>query len=105
MKKIIILAGFTLAASLFVLALTLGDFLALHDIRQEYVSEEILNTLGVVLSDELPDWTATAGEWAMVQFSYLARSAFLVLNVITLSLLLVILRRQEGAGKGKDQVS
>lgn len=94
MKKIIILASFTLAASLFVLALTLGDFLALHDIRNEYVSEEILNALSVSLSDELPDWTATAAEWTLVQFSYLARSAFLVLNVITLSVLIVIVRRQ-----------
>jgi hypothetical protein len=93
MKKIILLASFTLAASLFVLALTLGDFLALHDIRNEYVSEEILNTLSVSLSDELPDWTATAGEWTLVQFSYIARTAFLVLNIITLSALIVIMRR------------
>jgi hypothetical protein len=93
MKKMVILASFTLVASLFVLALTLGDFLALHDIRNEYVSEEILNTLSVDLSHELPDWTATAGEWTLVQFSYVARAAFLVLNIITLSALIVTIRR------------
>ncbi|MFQ5943263.1 MAG: hypothetical protein ACE5JF_06900 [Anaerolineales bacterium] len=95
MKKIWLLAGFTLTASLFVLALSLGEFLALHDIRQEYVSEEIIDSLEVSLSAELPGWTATKGEWALVQFSYVARFAFLALNGITLSLLVMILRRQD----------
>lgn len=94
MKKIYILAGFALAASLFVLALTLGDFLALHDIRHDYVSEEILDSLGVSISAELPAWTATAGEWALVQLSYLTRFAFLIINFIALSVLVRIVRRQ-----------
>jgi hypothetical protein len=94
MKRIYILAGFALAASLFVLVLTLGDFLALHDIRREYVSEEILNSLGVSLSAELPTWTATSGEWAMVELSYLTRFAFLIFNLITLSVLVMFVRRQ-----------
>lgn len=105
MKIIYGLAGFTLVASLFVLALTLGDFLALHDIRQEYVSAEVLESLGISVSDELPDWTATAGEWALVQFSYLARSAFLILNAITLSLCVMILRRQVRDKDGLAHVS
>ncbi len=44
------LAGFILAAILFVLALTLGCFLALHDIQHVYVSEDIPGSLGVRLS-------------------------------------------------------
>ncbi|GMR10209.1 MAG: hypothetical protein BMS9Abin28_1030 [Anaerolineae bacterium] len=50
MKKIIMLAGFMLAANLFVLALTLGDFLALHGMQHELVSEDILGSLGIRLS-------------------------------------------------------
>jgi hypothetical protein len=88
------LAGVTLVATLVVVTLTLGDFLALHDIRNEYVSADILKSLGVNLSGDLPDWTATAGEWRLVQVSYLARAAFLILNAITLSLFVLMLRRQ-----------
>ena len=105
MKTYYVLAGFTLIATIVVLALTLGDFLALHDIQREYVSTEVLDSLGISISDELPNWTATAGEWAMVQFSFLARSAFLILNAITLSLILVILRRQDPEGEGSAAVS
>lgn len=95
MKKTQILAAFALVATLFVLALMLGDFLALTDIHHEYVSLEVIDSLGVRLSDELPDWTATAGEWAMVQFSYVVRFAFLALNVVALSVLVAVLRKQD----------
>ena len=105
MKTYYVLAGFMLIATVVVLALTLGDFMALHDIQREYVSTEVLDSLGISISDELPDWTATAGEWAMVQFSFLARSAFLILNAITLSLIFFILRRQDPEGKGSTVVS
>ncbi len=105
MKTYYVLASFMLIATVVVLALTLGDFLALADIQREYVSTEVLDSLGISIKDELPDWTATAGEWAMVQFSFLARSAFLILNAITLSLILFILRRQDPERKGTIVVS
>lgn len=98
MKKIVFLAAFTLAATLAVLVLTLGDFLALTDIRHEYVSTSILERLDVGLTAELPDWTATTGEWAMVQISYLARFAFLVLNLVTLTFCVYYLRKHVGGG-------
>lgn len=98
MKKIVFLAAFTLVATVAILVLTLGDFLALTDIHNEYVSAAILERLNVDLSSELPDWTGTAGEWAMVQFSYLARSAFLVLNFITLALCVYYLRKLDRGG-------
>jgi hypothetical protein len=98
MNRIRLLVGFVLLASLLMLALTLGEFLALHDIRQDYVSKEIIDSLGVNLSSELPGWTSTAGEWALVQFSFAARLAFLVSNVVALSFLVMILRRQGREG-------
>jgi hypothetical protein len=58
--------------------LTIADFLALHDIRNEYVSTHILETLDITLSDDLPEWTSTQGEWQVVRISYLFRSVFFI---------------------------
>ena len=41
--------------------LTLCDFLALHDIKNEYVSMRIFERLNITLSEELSKWTATKG--------------------------------------------
>ncbi len=62
--------------------LTISDFLALHDIRNEYVSTRILNHLDITLSGELPEWTSTKGEWNIVQISYLFRFAFFIFCVV-----------------------
>lgn len=60
---------------------TIADFLALHDIRNEYVSTGILNHLNITLSDDLPEWTATQGEWEIVRVSYLFRAIFFIFGV------------------------
>jgi hypothetical protein len=66
------------------LLLTIGDFLALHDIKNEYVSTRILESLDITLSDNLPVWTSTQGEWRVVRISYLFRFAFFVICAIVL---------------------
>jgi hypothetical protein len=63
-----------------VLILTILDFAALHDIKQDYVSEYILNYLDVSLSEELPEWTSTKGEWHLVTLSLYLRFLFFILN-------------------------
>jgi hypothetical protein len=80
----------SLAVVGFLLVLTLGDFLALHDIQQDYVSPEVLNRLKLDIAGSLPYWTATSGEWAMVTISFIARVILLLGNVL---LLFMILRR------------
>lgn len=67
---------------------TIADFLALHDIRHEYVSTGILNHLGITLSGELPEWTATQGEWEVVRISYLFRAIFFIFAVYAIYWLL-----------------
>lgn len=74
----------TLAVVGFLLVLTVGDFLALHDIQQDYVSAEALRTLELDLAGALPYWTSTSGEWAMVTISIVSRSILLVLNALLL---------------------
>lgn len=84
----------TLLLCIFVFVLTIGDYLALHDIWHDYVSQPILSSLDVSLSAGLPDWTETRGEWRLVTISFLARVVFLVLNGITLFLCVDALRRR-----------
>ncbi len=98
MKMVYWLAGAALVATLVVLTLSLGDFLALHDIYNDYVSKDFVEILGLIVGSELPDWTATEGEWTLVQFSFWARVAFLLLNTATLSLCVYFLRRQVREG-------
>jgi hypothetical protein len=89
-----------LILTLVTLMMAVGDFLALHDIQDDYVSQEILQSLNITLSDELPEWTATEGEWAMVAVSVYSRPIFLLLNAAALVLCLRMLRGQGRSASG-----
>jgi len=58
----------------FIFLLTIFDFLALHDITKDYLSREALTF--VEITTTIPAWTATKGEWLIVEFSLLARVLF-----------------------------
>jgi hypothetical protein len=64
--------------------LTLCDFLAFHDIKKEYVSTSILERLNIALSEDLPEWTSTKGEWTVVRINYFFRFFFFILCAILL---------------------
>ena len=55
------------------LSLAVLDFTALHDIRKEYVSQDILKRLDITLSKNAPHWTANKGEWDYLTASILLR--------------------------------
>lgn len=63
---------FVLIGIIFLL-LTALDFMALHDIRNEYVSQDILNYLKVTLSEDIPAWTANKAEWDYLTVSIVVR--------------------------------
>ena len=67
--------------NILILTLTFGDFLALHDINNDYVSSDVLNAFEVSTSTPLPEWVATEGEWNLVTISFVARVLFLLLNI------------------------
>jgi hypothetical protein len=92
-SKTQILAVVSLVLCVLVFLLTIGDFLALHDIGNDYVSKEILTYLNVSLSKELPDWTATKGEWRLVELSWVTRMGFLPANAVALVCCLYALRQ------------
>ena len=95
MKKIRLLATITMIAGLLLLVVTFIDLLALTDISHDYVSNQVLDNLKISLPRELPDWTATRGEWQVVSISAFARIGFLLLNTITLGLCVKKLRDQD----------
>ncbi len=86
MKRLPALIKWTLVLGIFVLLLTILEFLALHDIKNEYVSAEILKHLQISLSNELPRWTSTTGEWRIVTISWLLRFIFLASTIVVLTL-------------------
>lgn len=49
------------------------DFTALHDINKDYVSKNILQTLDVDLSKNIPIWTENKGEWGYLNLSILLK--------------------------------
>lgn len=86
MTWILRLTRLTLALCVLAFVLTVGDFLALHDINHDYVSGGVLRALGASPAQGLPAWTETRGEWAMVGVSAYFRAAFLIVNGLTLAL-------------------
>ena len=71
----------TLLFCVLVFVLTILDFAALHDIKQDYVSDYILNYLKISLSEDLPNWTSAEGEWNIVSLSLYLRFIFFILNI------------------------
>ena len=78
-KSIRLLAGATLLACILACLATGSDFLALHDIRNDYVSREVLRDFGVGPIAALPAWSETPIEWRAVEVSFLFRLGFLIL--------------------------
>ena len=84
MKKLKSVTMLTILFCILVFILTLLDFAALHDIKNEYISKSILKYLNITLSSDPPYWTATEGEWQLVTFSLISRFLFLIFNIIVL---------------------
>jgi hypothetical protein len=75
----------TLIFCIIILLMTLFDMAAYHDIARDYVSSSILKGPDITLSGDLPAWTATKGEWNLVNISWISRVLFFVLNIVVLS--------------------
>ncbi len=64
--------------------LTIGDFLAIHDIRHDYISKEVIENHTDISQVNLPAWSETTGEWQMVEISGLVRAVYFGFSAITL---------------------
>ncbi|MFG1690894.1 hypothetical protein ACGF5M_01855 [Gemmatimonadota bacterium] len=94
MKNLHVLVVITIVSCTVVFILTLGDFLALHDIQRDYVSQGVFGYLETPLPENLPAWTGTPGEWSLVTVSWVTRVGYLILSMITLVLCANALRER-----------
>ncbi len=74
--------------------MTLGEYLALHDIWHDYVSKKVIVTYAGNSALNLPDWTETKLEWQMVNVSGIIRAVYLLFSLLTLIVCLKILRKK-----------
>ena len=79
------LIGIVLLFCILMLSLTVLDFLALHDIKQDYLSQKMLDLFEISFSKEIPDWTATVGEWGAVTISLYARFLLVLSSIILMA--------------------
>ncbi len=92
MNKLRLLAMLGLIAGLLLLGLSLLETLALTDIQNDYVSRAVLQQFNIPAAS-LPAWSATPGEWQVVQIARLASIGFLVFNTLILGMCWRALRR------------
>jgi len=78
------LIGWALVLSLIMILLLIGDFLALHDIRQDYVSSEVIEAVHADSAGYLPEWASTKLEWTFVRVSLLLK--IIISPIIVLAL-------------------
>jgi hypothetical protein len=71
------------------------DYLALHDIYKDYVSQTVLGYLNIELPAQLPAWTDTALEWNAVTINYLIKTFIAVFNIILIVNIRNIVQKSE----------
>ena len=88
MKNTSALIKLSLILCIIAFVMTIGDYLALHDIWHDYVSKEVIESHrgGSILN--LPQWTETKSEWLMVNISGLVRFAYFIFSAVTLAVCL-----------------
>ncbi len=77
--------GWALVLSLILVLLLIGDYLALHDIRQDYVSSDVLEAVRTDISNEIPQWASTKLEWTFVRVSLVLKMIIAPIIVIALA--------------------
>jgi hypothetical protein len=90
MKTTLALTKILLGLIMVLLMCLFLDFLALHDIRNDYVSNSVIDRFSPSTLSVLPEWSGTLGEWAIVQTSFLIK---LIIAVITLIVLWILQRK------------
>jgi len=89
MKKMKSTLTFLVLLTFGLLASTILDIMALHDIANDYVSRDLFSDQEVSLPADLPEWTSCSLEWGAIQFSIIFQ---LVLTLLVIVGLIRILR-------------
>ena len=96
MKNASTLIKISLVFCLFAFVMTIGDYLALHDIWHDYVSKKVIEAYRGHSVLNLPEWSETKLEWQLVTISGLIRIAYFVLSSVTLVVCLKTLTHRQG---------
>jgi hypothetical protein len=80
--KLIFSARIILILAISLIACLFFDFLALHDIYNDYASKAVITRFSPGMADAFPTWTNTRGEWNLLDISYIVKIIVAVLLVI-----------------------
>ena len=92
LKKMKIGTSILMVFCVVILLSVVSDFMALHDIRQDYVSTSALDYAGISWKNVLPAWCSTSGEWKGVEISMIIRFFLSVFNILVLIYLMKKIR-------------
>ena len=69
------------------------DFMALHDIRNDYVSQQVMAQYASTASASLPGWTNAPMEWSILKFSFITKLLVTALFFSFLTALIINVRK------------
>ena len=95
-EKINILLNSAIILSVVILLAIIDDFLCLHDIQKDYISQSALTYHETGTTKTLPDWTNTKLEWLSVTVSWFVK---FVLSISNLIILFVLKRNYQNNSK------
>ncbi len=81
MKNPILLIKICFVIGFLALLMTVGDYLALHDIWHDYVSKQVIEKYGGGSTSNLPDWSESKLEWRMVNISGIFRVFYFIFSL------------------------
>ena len=75
--------GILFLITLFCLIMLAIDFIAMHDVKNDYVSPKILGEYNLQLPEDT-EWTAAVLEWTSLRISWVLKLALLVANIMVI---------------------
>ena len=81
-----------------ILLTMLSDFMALHDVYNDYVSEGALRQVAVNITSALPDWAMADKEWLWIRIMFFIRlTAILGIIAVLIRTFQVLPRKQKSS--------
>lgn len=95
MKNLPLLLRFCFIFGCIAFLMSIGAYLALHDIRHDYVSRQVIQSYGGSIALNLPDWSETRLEWQVVHISELISIIYFIFSLIIFAVFLRSLRKRD----------
>lgn len=76
--------GWAYVFSLVVILLFIGNFMALSDIKHDFVNSSIMDILQQDSSKNIPEWASCKFEWGFIQISFILQFALMIIIFVAL---------------------